>query len=87
MRFDHRLVDDFHFIGTDLFQGFVKTLPESPSRPAAVTIIDRCGGPIDGRTVSPMTTCLQNMKDAADDTAVVHSSRTRLVPRKMGLDR
>ena len=67
-----------------------QAFPDAALRPAHEAVIDRFRRPILGRTIDPAATALDDMHDAADDTAVVDAifaahvrRQKRLYPRPL----
>lgn len=75
------------FIRRQAAQCLKQLLPEASPRPAVPTIIDRRVRAIDRRAIAPAATRLQNMNDAANDPAIIDTTRTGLVARQMTLYR
>src|SRR5271154_1370685 len=50
-----------------------QTSPDSLHRPASKTIVDGSRWPIVRRAVLPATSSLQNVDDAADNPAIIHT--------------
>jgi hypothetical protein len=65
-------------------EGVKDAAPELPAGPA---VVDRRRRSVFGRAVLPAAACLQYVKDAADDAAIVDPARAGRVLRKVWLDR
>jgi len=61
-------------------------LPDLGMGPAVEAIVDRPPRAVFRRTVTPAAAALKNMKDAAQDTAVVDTPGSRLIPLQHRLE-
>ena len=63
------------------------TLPDTTGGPTVIAIVDRGGGTILRRTVSPAAPRFEYMKNAADHTTVIHARLAGLSVGQMRLKR
>ena len=61
-------------------------LPDPTARPARIPIVDRFGGTVFRRNVSPTAPGLQNMQDARDHSTIIDPRLARLVLRQMRIE-
>ena len=60
-----------------------QALPKPAPRPSVVAIVDRGRRTVFGRHVTPTVFRLENVQDAADDTAIIDARLTGLAARQM----
>jgi len=72
---------------TSVRQGFDQISPEPFVRPTVEAIIDCRVRSVVRRAIAPTASGLEDVDDARDDTPVIDTASTRLVPRKIRLNR